>query len=74
MKRSTLWFAFVLALALPMAAQVPEPVDLDAIYKIKEEGFQRSKVMEIMSYLTDIHGPRLSGSPNIKAAAEWARN
>jgi hypothetical protein len=30
---------------------------------------QRSKVMEIASYLTDICGPRLTNSPNIKAAA-----
>ena len=49
-----------------------ERVDLDAIYRIKDEGFQRSKVMEIMAYLTDVHGPRLTNSPNIKAAAKWA--
>ena len=28
--------------------------------------------MDIASYLTDVHGPRLTGSPNIRAAAEWA--
>src|SRR5213596_1430965 len=47
--------------------------DLDAVYKIKAEGLQHSKVMEIESYLTDIYGPRLTGSPNIKAAADWAQ-
>jgi carboxypeptidase Q len=59
---------------LPLAAQWPaaEKVDLDAIYRIKDEGLQRSKVMEIESYLTDVYGPRLTGSPNIKEAAEWA--
>ena len=61
----------LLLLAQLGIAQMHEPVDLDAIYKIKQEGLQRSKVMEIMSYLTDIHGPRLTGSPNIKAAGEW---
>ena len=35
-------------------------------------GFQRSQVMEIVSYLTDVYGPRLTGSPNIKQAADWA--
>ena len=55
-------------------AQVREPVDLDAIYRIKEEGLQRSQVMDIMSYLTDIHGPRLTGSPNIWAAGDWAKS
>jgi carboxypeptidase Q len=54
-----------------LGGQVQDRPDLDAIYKIKDEGFQRSKVMEIMSYLTDVHGPRLTNSPNIKAAANW---
>ena len=64
-----------LLVTLPGVAQTDapsEPVDYDAIYKIKEEGFQRSKAMEIASYLTDVYGPRLTGSPNIKEAANWA--
>jgi carboxypeptidase Q len=67
--------AIVAALAVPLAAQWPatEKLDLDAIYRIKDEGLQRSKVMEIESYLTDVYGPRLTGSPNIKEAAEWAQ-
>src|SRR5580704_4330715 len=61
------------ALAVPpLAGQSQEPVDLQAIYRIKEEGLQRSKVMEITSYLTDVYGPRLTGSPNIRSAGEWA--
>ena len=53
--------------ALPFAADGPiaEKIDLDAVYRIKEEGLQRSKVMETESYLTDVYGPRLTGSPNI---------
>jgi len=60
---------------LPLAAQWPaiEKLDLDAIYRIKDEGLQRSKVMEIESYLTDVYGPRLTGSPNFKEAAEYAQ-
>ena len=57
-------------LATP-GAQQAEPIDLDAIYRIKEEGLQRSQVMETAWYLTDVHGPRLSNSPTLKAAAEW---
>ncbi len=58
---------------LPLAAQWSgaEKLDLEAIYRIKDEGLQRSKVMEITSYLTDVYGPRLTGSPNIKEAAQW---
>src|SRR5689334_6417022 len=61
--------------SLPLAAQWPatEKIDLDAVYRLKDEGLQRSKVMEIESYLTDVYGPRLTGSPNIREAAEWAQ-
>ena len=61
-------------IALPLSAQwsATEKLDLDAIYRIKDEGLQRSKVMEIESYLTDVYGPRLTGSPNIKEAGDWA--
>src|SRR5262245_56957898 len=60
------------AAAVPLLGQSQESVDLQAIYKIKDEGLQRSKVMEITSYLTDVYGPRLTGSPNIRTAGEWA--
>lgn len=56
-----------------VAAQSTERVDTAAIEKIKDEGMNRSKVMETISYLTDVHGPRLTGSPQTKAACEWAR-
>lgn len=68
--------AVLAALAvLPIAAQWPstEKLDYDAIYRIKDEGLQRSKVMEIESYLTDVYGPRLTGSPNIREAADWTQ-
>ncbi len=54
----------------PVDAQ--EKVDVAAIDKIKAEGLQRSQVMETASWLTDVFGARLTGSPNIKAAGEWA--
>jgi len=52
---------------------ITEKIDLDAVYRIKDEGLQHSKVMEIESYLTDVYGPRLTGSPNIREAAGWAQ-
>jgi carboxypeptidase Q len=59
-------------LALPVTGQLKqEPVDTAAMGMIREEGLQRSKVMETASYLTDVFGPRLTNSPNIKAAAQW---
>jgi carboxypeptidase Q len=39
--------------------------------KIRSEGMERSQIMRTMHFLTDVYGPRLTGSPNHKAAAEW---
>ncbi len=41
--------------------------------KIREEGMQRSQVMDTLSWLTDVHGPRLTNSPQYLAASEWAK-
>ena len=62
---------FLPALLLP-ALLAQEKVDLSVINRIKSEEFQNSKVMEHAFYLTDVHGPRLAGSPGYQAAAEWA--
>ncbi|HZI51652.1 MAG TPA: peptidase M28, partial [Terriglobia bacterium] len=64
--------AISVVVALPLTAQLQqERVDLSAMEKIRAEGLERSKVMETASYLTDVFGPRLTNSPNIKAAADW---
>ena len=71
---SVLLVLFVLFMGLPMPAQVEEPVDLDAVHRIKDEGLNRSEVMDLASYLTDVYGPRLTGSPNIRMAGDYARS
>src|SRR5260370_36748346 len=68
---SALAACVVLLAVLPLVAQAPSQVDLYAIHQLKDEGFNNSKVMEIMSYLTDVYGPRLTNSPDIKEAAAW---
>src|SRR5688500_12827576 len=40
--------------------------------RIRKEGTENSKIMRTMHYLSDVYGPRLTGSPGHKAAAEWA--
>lgn len=50
-----------------------ENVDLQMIQKIKSEEYSNSKVMETLSYLTDVYGPRLTNSPNWFKAANWAK-
>ena len=50
-----------------------EPVDLDMVNRIRDEGLNRSKVMETAAYLTDRIGPRLTNSPQAREALEWTR-
>jgi hypothetical protein len=40
--------------------------------KIRKEEVDNSQIMRTMHFLTDVYGPRLTGSPNLKAAGEWA--
>ena len=65
-----------LAIGLGTASLVTaqsEKVDLDVVNQFKAEGMDRSKVMETISFLTDVYGPRLTGSPETKIAGEWAK-
>ncbi|MDR3638830.1 MAG: M20/M25/M40 family metallo-hydrolase [Isosphaeraceae bacterium] len=48
---------------------VPGPIE-----RIREEGLKRSQVMPTLSRLTDVIGPRLTGSPALKRANEWTRD
>jgi len=61
----------VTALAVPLLLLADEKLDLGIVHRIKSEAFQNSKVMDHMFYLTDVHGPRLTGSPGYKEAADW---
>lgn len=62
----------VIGLTLTMpAAALQESVNLDIVNKIRDEGFHRSEVMQTLSYLSDEIGPRLTGSPALRAANIW---
>jgi len=56
-------------LSLPIVAQ--NGTD-DLLNRIRKEAVERSQIMKTMHMFTDVYGPRLTGSPNHKAAAEWA--
>src|ERR1044071_7827715 len=53
------------------ASPTPTP---DVIERIKDEGLKRSQVMRTLEYLTDVIGPRLTGSPSLKRANNWTRD
>ncbi len=56
------------------SSQTAAPDPNDPIVRIREEGLTRSHVLETLSYLSDVIGPRLTGSPNLKRANEWTRD
>ena len=61
-----------LVLLFPFVLQAQkEPVDLEMVQKIKHEGLQNSSIRDISFHLTDVIGPRLSGSTNLTRAYEW---
>ncbi len=62
--------ALVVGGAVAVAAQ--ERIDQDVFWKIRREGTNNSKILPTLHVLTDVYGPRLTGSPNLKAAGEWA--
>jgi Zn-dependent M28 family amino/carboxypeptidase len=84
-RRISLSVAVLLPL-LPFLALAQERVDLSVIHKIKEAelggggrggfggggGRANSQVMDVMYNLTDRYGPRLTNSPQFRAAGEWA--
>jgi hypothetical protein len=50
-----------------------EKLDYPMLAKIRDEGLNRSQVMDHITWLCDVYGPRLTGSPGIKQASEWAQ-
>ena len=57
-------------LCLPMLVQ--SQADKDMLERIRKEEATNSQILKTEHMLTDVYGPRLTGSPNHKAAAEWA--
>ena len=73
MMKRTLGIVVLIAVfvSFGLAQMVAEKVDTLVINQIKEEGLKKSQVMDILSTLSDIYGPRLAGSPDYKEAAVW---
>ena len=61
-----------LVVAAPSAQAPAEKIDAEINARIRKEGMDNSQIMKTMHYLTDVHGPRLTGSPNHENAAKWA--
>jgi hypothetical protein len=73
MKCHLLLILVVISLLTDSVAGAQEPIDRDMIAKIKDEGLNHSQVEDTFTHFTEDIGPRLTGSPAHKQAAEWAR-
>jgi hypothetical protein len=77
MRRPFTWYALVsvvvssVLIAAPVPRAASENINFTDINKIKAEGLQRSQVMELCSWLSDVYAPRLTGSPTAQKAADW---
>jgi carboxypeptidase Q len=55
-----------------MTVRADEAASRDITWKIRREATENSQIMKTLHVLTDVYGPRLTGSPNLKSAGEWA--
>ena len=69
-RRVVAWTLMLCLLAVPVLAQTSAEKDL--LERIRKEEANNSQIMKTMHMFTDAYGPRLTGSPNHKRAAEWA--
>ncbi len=62
-----------LLLSLPTPGRAQATVDTLANRHLRRYGLEESQVMETLRQLTDVYGPRLTGSPRLDSAAAWAQ-
>jgi carboxypeptidase Q len=72
MKKFILLFSSIVIVILSSAQS--EAPDMNVVNRLKQEVEKNSKVMDIAFHLTDVSGPRLTGSPGYNNAANWAKN
>jgi hypothetical protein len=70
MKSRMVVTAFAISAVTVLQSQTP--VDLATIARIKQEALTRSQVMDHVGWMSDVYGPRVTGTPNYQRAADWA--
>jgi hypothetical protein len=71
MRRATL-VLILAASAATFAGAQSEKLDYAMLGRIRDEGLARSQVMDHISWLSDVYGPRVTGTPGLQQASEWA--
>jgi carboxypeptidase Q len=70
MKR-TIGFAIALTVFIAVTS-AQAPIDLTTVGAIRQEALQRSQIMDHIWWLSEVYGPRVTGTPALAAASEWA--
>ena len=71
MDRFLPFLILVLGLVAIPSEQSSEKIDAAAVARIRDEGLNRSQVMDHIWWLSDVYGPRLTGGPQIQQASDW---
>jgi len=71
MRYTTLALTFAIAALSISTPTAQEKIDRDIQWKIRREATDNSQILRTLHFLTDVYGPRLTGSPNLKAAQDW---
>ena len=71
MRYTTFALTFAIALLTVVTPTAQEKIDTDIQWKIRREATDNSQILRTLHFLTDVYGPRLTGSPNLKASQEW---
>jgi carboxypeptidase Q len=62
----------IAAFAVVVVLRAQDPLDYALLARVQDEGLSRSQVMDHVGWLSDVYGPRLTGSPGFQQAADWA--
>ena|GEM_PF-7008342 len=68
-----LTFIALISILFTASLFAQEKMDDRMIARMRDEGFNRSQVMDLVWHLTDVYGPRLANSPSYNQAAQWAK-
>src|SRR5688572_6838653 len=71
MKQRLIVCTLAAMVTVPSLPAAQEKIDQDIQWRIRREATERSQILRTLHFLTDVYGPRLTGSPNLKAAQEW---
>ncbi|MBK8506782.1 MAG: M20/M25/M40 family metallo-hydrolase [Saprospiraceae bacterium] len=70
--KAYLAFCLLVVMTIPNLIRAQENIDDSINQLIRKHGLEQGEVMEIASWITDVYGPRLTGSPMLDKATEWA--